>query len=268
MPVPRAPRPGRVPAFTVPGPLKLSAPRTSPSLELDDRSPVPFQPWPEFLAETWRPAFKRGQAVTTVGTNGSGKSVLLRELVWRMPYTVMLGTKPKDPDLYDGYQDRGFVIEDLFDPYEDAEHKKVIFKPRLTTPDRKGRAKQADAFRSMLFEIFEVGGWTIVVDELFYICDQLGLADTMEMFWTQGRSLEVSIVGATQQPVNIPVMAYSEAWHLFLFRQTDRHRINRMAEFAGGQETVLRELIPQLPEHEFVYVQTRTGKLVRSRVML
>lgn len=265
MPIPRPPKPPSVPASLFKGSLKLRAPRTTESLRVDQASPVPFVPWPEFL-ERYR--FPRGQSATVVGNNGSGKSVLLRELTWKRPYTVVLGTKPIDPDLYGGYEEHGFIVTDRFDPSAEAENNRIVFKPRLPSPDRKGRAQQADAFRTVLFEIFEYGGWTIVVDELFYVCDQLGLADTMEMFWTQGRTLNVSVMGATQQPVSVPVMAFSEAWHLFLFRQNDRRRINRMAEFSAGQDQVLRDLIPQLPEHEFVHVETRTGRMVRSRVML
>jgi hypothetical protein len=265
MPVPRAPRPGRIPAFRVPGPLRLAAPRTTSSLDLDRDTGVPFVPWPEFLEQN---RFPRGQSITTVGNNGSGKSVLLRELTWRRDYTVVLGTKPQDPELYGGYEDRGFVITDRFDPAAESEAKKVVFKPRLTSPDRKGINKQAEEFRRVLFDVYEYGGWTVVIDELLVIADQMHLDDTLELLWSQGRTLNVSVVGATQQPVDIPLMAYSEAWHLFLFRQNDRRRINRMAEFSGGREAELRELIPRLPEHEFVYVQTRTGKLVRSRVML
>ena len=59
-----------------------------------------------------------------------------------------------------------------------------------------------------------------------------------------------------------------QATHLFLFRNTDKYRINRMAEFAGSDSAELRKLIPTLPRHEFVYVDTRTGLLLRSMVML
>lgn len=264
---PRPPRPGRLPAFSVPGPLRIQAPRTTESLGLDRATGVPFVPWPQFKAEN-RSIFKRGHASTIVGNNGSGKSVLMRELFAETPFTVLLGTKPRDPELYEAYEKRGFEITESFDASAETDHKKVIFKPRLSTPDRKGVAKQADAFRQMLFEVFEYGGWTVIVDELFYISDTLGLSDTMEMLWTQGRVMNISVIAATQQPVSVPVMAFSEAWNLFLYRQNDRRRINRMAEFSAGQDTVLRDLIPRLPEHEFVYVETRTGKLVRSRVML
>lgn len=261
----RAPRPPRLPAFRVPGPLKLTAARTAQSRQVDRDTRVPFMPWSEFTSAH---RFPRGQAITVVGTNGSGKSVLLRELIARRDYTVVLGTKPQDPELYGQYARLGYAIVDRFDPSAETDHKRVIFRPRLTSPDRKGLAKQAEMFRQMLYGVYEFGGWTVIIDELFYITEQLRLSDTLELLWTQGRSLNVTVAGATQQPVYVPVMAFSEAWHLFLFHQSDQRRIKRMAEFSGGQDQVLRDLIPRLPQHEFVYVETRTGNMVRSRVQL
>lgn len=88
--------------------------------------------------------------MTVVGTTGSGKTVLGRELVEHRSFTVVLGTKNEDPELYKPFEARGFEIVDEFDPSPDADESRVIFRPRLSTPDAKGLDKQRQAFERML----------------------------------------------------------------------------------------------------------------------
>ena len=226
---------------------------------------IPFVRWDRFIESV---TFKQGEMITIVGTIGSGKTVLERELVEFRSFTVLLGTKPEDRELYVPFEQRGYELVDRFDPSPPADESRVIFRPRLTAPDAKARAKQADAFREMLLEVWEYGGWTVVADEIWYLTNQLKLADIFETLWTQGRSSGVTIVAATQLPVSIPLLAFDQATHLFLFRNTDKYRINRMSEFAGADSAVLKVVIPLLPRHEFIYVDTREGTLLRSMVIL
>lgn len=267
---PRPPRPPR----PSPGRARLAPPRPPGSVELDRRrlpaggqvgELAPFVRWDRFLD---RVRFRQGEHITIVGTTGSGKTVLERELVEFRLFTALLGTKPEDRELYKPFQDRGYEITAHFDPSPAADESRIIFRPRLSTPDRKGLRKQAEAFEAMLFEVWDYGGWTIVCDEAVYLTQTLGLGATLELFWTGGRSHNITVVAATQKPVSIPRVAFDGATHLFFFRNTDQDRIRRMAEMAGSDSAVLRALIPVLPRHEFVYVDTRTGTLLRSMVLL
>lgn len=269
---PRAPRPPRLPAPRPPSPPRLSlgrlnlAPiRAQGSTGLDASTPVPFIRWDAFRA---RIRFRQGEHITIVGTTGSGKTVLMRELLEDRDYTAVLGTKNEDPELYGPYEARGYEITTEFNPNPDADQSRIIFRPRLRTPNKAGLKRQGEAFEAMLFEVWEYGGWTVAADELYVLCDKLGLADIFEQFWSAGRTNHITVVGATQLPVSIPLMAFDQAKHLFLFRNTDQYRIKRMSEFAGADSRVLRELIPRLPRHEFVYIDTREGTMLRSMVLL
>ena len=183
-------------------------------------------------------------------------------------FTAVLGTKNEDEELYGPFEARGYELTDSFDPRPERDESKIIFRPRLSTPDRKGLDRQRQAFEGMLFEVWEYGGWTLYADEIWYLTVRLKLAEIFETFWSAGRSNHITVVAATQLPVSIPLMAFDQATHLFLFRNTDRYRINRMAEFAGSDSATLRELIPLLPRHEFAYVDTRTGLILRSKVIV
>ncbi|HWD76340.1 MAG TPA: hypothetical protein VG371_14460 [Solirubrobacteraceae bacterium] len=213
-------------------------------------------------------SFKQGEHITMVGTTGSGKTVLLRELLGDRLFTVLLGTKNEDSELYEPFEELGYEMTGDFDPSPEVGESRVIFRPRMSTPDARGLEKQRQAFESMLFEVWEWGGWAIGADELWYLTVRLKLATIFETFWTAGRSNNITVVGATQLPVDIPLMAFDQATHLFLFRNTDRYRIRRMAEFAGADSDILRYAIPRLPRFEFVYVDTRTGLMLRSMVIL
>ncbi|HET9721114.1 MAG TPA: hypothetical protein VFP55_13620, partial [Solirubrobacteraceae bacterium] len=155
-----------------------------------------------------------------------------------------------------------------FDPSPDADESRIIFRPRLTTPDQKGLEKQRQAFERMLFEVWEYGGWSLFADEIWTLTNRLKLGSIFETMWSAGRSNHITVIALTQLPVSIPLMAFDQATHLFLFRNTDQYRIKRMADFAGGDSGVLRQLIPQLPRHEFVYVDTREGTMLRSKVIV
>lgn len=264
---PTRPRPPRPPAAARPialGRIRLSAPRDSDSLTLD-RS-VPYERWDRFRQ---RARFRQGEHITIIGTTGSGKTVLERELVKTTPYTVVLGTKNSDTELYGGFLQVGYEMVDTFDAQPiDGEPDRVIFRPRLESSGRRGVERQREEFEHVFDEVLEAGGWHIVCDELWTLANRLNLTVNLETFWTAGRSEGITVVGATQEPVYIPLLAYTAATHLFYFRTTDRKRIERMAELSGGHNDLMRRLIPELPKHEFVYTNTRTGLVLRSKVAL
>jgi hypothetical protein len=265
--LPRAPRLPWAPRLP---PLRLAPIRSAGSVELDRQTlrgePLPpFIRWDEFL---FRLRMRPGEHITIVGVTGSGKSVLARMLLRRRDYVAVLGTKNRDPELYGAFMRDGYVLVERFDAEPPPGRSRIIYRPRMSTPDEAGLDAQRTAFRRMLTEVYEVGRWTLYADEVWYLTNRLNLATILETFWTAGRSLEITLVASTQLPVSIPLLAFDQATHLFLFRNTDRRRIDRMAEFAGANREVVRAVIPRLPQHEFLYVNTRTGNLARSKVIL
>lgn len=274
--MPRLPRPPRPPRSPQPPSLprlprlNLAPIRSEGSVELDDTTLKsgggipPYVRWDQFQL---RLRLKQGEHITLVGTTGSGKTVLARELLSRRDYVVVLGTKNNDRELYGPFEELGYELTDDFDPTPDQDESRIIFRPRLRSPDDKGLAAQRQAFEGALFLVWEAGGWTIYADEIWYLTHRLKLATIFETLWTAGRSDDITVVGATQLPVDIPLLAFDQATHLFLFRNTDRYRINRMAEFAGSDIELVRHIIPRLPRHEFLYIDTRTGTMARSKVI-
>jgi hypothetical protein len=202
-----------------------------------------------------------------VGATGSGKTTLADKLIDFRTWVCVLATKNRDESLYPRLQKKGYKLtEDPELNYQETP--KVIFRPKLGAPTKEAREGQQEAFRTLLINVFNEGGWCLYGDEIRYLTQNLGLAPELETLWLQGRSMGVSIIVATQRPVSIPVIAFESATHLFLFRATDSVNIQRSSEFGGADKDLIRYTLPRLPRYEVLYVDTRTGEMLRTKVKL
>lgn len=241
--------------------MRLDRERTRTGLELP-----PFVRWDRFIRD-WH--WRQGEHVTTIGPTGSGKTVLNRELLLHRAYVVVLGVKNRDPELYGPFERQGYELVHRFEPEPpaDAEQTRVLFVPRTSLHGAEARKAKSQAFRRVLNEIQDVGYWCVYLDDVQYMADQLRLAVDLEELWIIGRSEGVSVVASSQEPVNIPVMAYGMATHLFLFANRDLYRARRMAELTGVNREVAEHTILGLPPHEFLYINKDTGEMLRSKVI-
>ena len=271
-PAPRAPRQPSPPRPPQLRPFRLAPIRSGESVQLDQHRTrsghelPPFVRWDQFLAQFH---WKQGEHLTTIGPTGSGKTVLNRYLLRRRDFVVILGVKQRDPELYGPFQREGYELVHKFDPEppEDADAQKVLFVPLSRKHGAEGRAEKAKQFRQALNDVYDVGNWAVYCDDVQYTADQLRLAPELEELWILGRSEGVTVVASSQEPVNIPVMAYGQATHLFLFKNPDIYRAKRMAELTGLNREIVQDTIVQLPDHEFLYSNKSTGQLCRSKVL-
>ena len=182
---------------------------------------------------------------------------------------MVLGVKKRDPELYGPFEREGYELSRTFnaEPPPDEDQVKILFVPQTEKHGKEGRDARARRFRQALNDIYDVGSWTVYADDIQYMADQLRLAPEFEELWILGRSEGVSVVASSQEPVDIPLQAYGMATHLFLFRNNDLRRAQRMAELTGVNREIVQTTILQLPSHEFLYVNTRTSTMLRSKVL-
>lgn len=180
---------------------------------------------------------------------------------------VVFGTKPRDSSLYDPLVKQGYVIQEKFNP-EDTSNPKVIFRPPLGDLSKEGRAAQREAFRKALDSIYRVGGWCVAMDEVRYLSEQLRLTEELNLLWLQGRSLDVSIVAATQRPVSVPLNMFEMATHNFDWRISGRDDRARASDYMGELRDVAFATTAILPKHEFLYVDSVESVALRSKVEL
>ena len=232
-------------------------------------------PWHTFLTR-WK--WKQGEHLTVIGPTGTGKSFLLRAITPIRERShgaiCVIGTKPKDDTLDKWIREAHLTtIKKWPAPYWKYPHAQpadVSWRYRLALrPPIEGAEdlpRMADTIARMLKSAYCDGNWCIFADELWMICDELGLHREMKLLWTQGRSLGVTVAGGTQRPRDIPLAAYSSATHLFFFRTNDEDDLNRIQGIGGMDSRGLRQLVAGLGKHDMLYVNARTKELARTRV--
>lgn len=221
---------------------------------------VPFHDLPAHMQ--WR----QGEHATLIAPTGQGKTTMMRELLPRTPairdFVMVLAAKQKDKTMaaFNDYR----VMEV---PQEWAE--RVIVRPPFPNDVDKMLDAHRRVFRRALTVAFASGGWTVYADEVAYLSDDLGLRKDLKRIWMQGRSNGVTLIAATQRPRNIPLEAYDQPTHLFLWRDTDRENVRRLADIAGNVDrAAIMARVARLPRYQFLYVNTREEIVVESKVVL
>lgn len=178
-------------------------------------------------------------------------------------YVVVFVTKIYDDTLtgdFPGYE----RIEKW--PPPKAWHNRVLLWPKPEATIRDTYRKQRAVFKDAMDQIFRERNWCVVFDEQHYTCRQLGLDVENAMLLQQGRSSGLSVVNGTQRPAWVPVVTYSSATHSMIWRTTYRDDLRRLSELGGVDMRDLQRNLLTLDKHDFIYVNSRSGDVMRSRV--
>lgn len=206
-----------------------------------------------------RMVWNQGEHVTLVGPTGCGKTTVALAMLERRKYVCVIATKPRDP-LIKSLPKQGYKVLDRWPPPDYL--KRVVLWPKISSLGDK--VSQRREIQRAMARMYRSGGWCVVADELRYLTQTLGLKSEAEMYWLQGRSLNLSFVTATQRPAWVPLEAYDQATHLFLWRETDKRNLARLGDIGGVDTEVIRYIIPQLPKHDFLYINTRDATMCIS----
>jgi hypothetical protein len=223
------------------------------------RASAPRVPWDVFVS---RLDWKQSEHVGLIGPTGQGKTNLLMHLLPLRTYTTVFATKPRDVSM-DRLIARGYLkIERWAHIPPERAHKRVLW-PNATSIDSDELQKKV--FHHAYSEIYREGGWCTVIDEGFYMAEILGLKRDMKVFWTQGRSLGISHVVATQRPRWVPLEMYDQSDHLFFWLNNDDDSLRRISGLGVASADVVRTLVQGLEKFQCLYINTRTGEMMRTR---
>lgn len=200
----------------------LDSPDTPSRYHVDDTAQLPT---------TWQV----GQHIAAVGDTGTGKTYLVSKLVDLRQYVIIFRTKPDDIK-FPGFR-KATTIAAMDDLYET----RILLQPKHGQQMRQGY--------ELLTRVWDQGGWTVVIDEEWYVEARLHLTEYVETLLTQGRSKQISVVVGMQRPSRISRFAISQCTHLFTFRVEGRDL------FTIKEATTPRivEPIASLTGHDFVY---------------
>lgn len=229
-------------------------------MEPDTIPAPPSIPWPEFVELfQWR----QGEHVAMIGPTGSGKTNLAFWLLPLHKYITIVATKPRDSSLSAFGKRAGFKIIREWSRMSVTKYPRRILWPNAKTVD--AAKLQQSVFDKAFRHIYVEGGWTLYIDELYFVCAVLGFTPMIKVYLLQARAMDISLVCATQRPAWVPLEVYDQSTHLFFWRDNDERNLKRLSGISWISARLIQHTIAHLPKYHVLYINTRTGDMMVTR---
>ena len=221
---------------------------------------VPRVPWDVFLRQElhWR----AGEHFALIGPTGQGKTTMLLNLLPLHPYIVVFATKPRDETM-DALIGTGYLRLERWMSLDPRDYPRRVLWPDATRLN--SVQHQTEVFHNAFGAIYREGGWTVAIDETWYMANTLKLGGDVKLYLLQARALGISLICATQRPAMIPVEVYDQSSHLMFWRDNDETNLKRISGISWRSAAMVRDVVANLEPHQVLYVNTRTGRMLRTR---
>ncbi len=222
---------------------------------------APRIPWDVFLKDIF--VWQQGEHVGLIGPTGQGKTTLLMHLLPLQKYTVVCATKPKDETMSTLIRQGGYYPLQRWVSLDPQKFPKRVLWPDASKLD--SAPHQREVFLDAMGKIYREGGWCFVIDELWFFTNILTMPTEIKIYLTQARALKISMTVATQRPAFVPLEVYDQSTHLFFWRDNDERNLSRLSGISYRSAALVKNLISNLEQYQVLYINTRTGKMYRTR---
>ncbi len=222
---------------------------------------APRRPWDYFTRNVldWR----YGEHFALIGPTGQGKTTMLRHLLPFHKYVTVFATKPRD-DSMDKIIQSGYHPTRQWKSLDPKEYPRRVLWPDASDMEKMVK-EQKEEFHRAFGKIYKEGGWTVAIDEAWWFSNILGLGEDLKIYLLQGRSMGISLLAATQRPAKVPLEFYDQSTHLMFWRDNDRQNLDRISGIGWLSSGFIRQTVASLEPYQVLYINTRTGQMVRTR---
>jgi hypothetical protein len=214
--------------------------------------------------------YRTGDHVTILGPTQSGKTQLAYQLLAakaspKVP-SLVLCMKPRDATVSRWTNDIGLRLTRSWPPPPSPFVRSGVngwtVWPKHTFDADKDDAMLERVFKTTLNDSYKRGNRKVFCDEVQGLVDELNLRRNLSMIWMRGASMGCGLWAASQRPANIPLHAYSQAEHLFLFNEPDKRGRERYGDIGGAIDPkVIDQTVRTLPEYHCLYIRRRGARV-------
>jgi hypothetical protein len=197
--------------------------------------------------------WKQGEHIAIIGPTGCGKTTLMHSLFFKREWNLLLAYKPDD-DIYHEFLEEGWQRARKWPPPRSNKDigQNVLLWPRVKTVA--DLDKKAPVFEKCLQSVFTDGGWTVGLDDLYYIAKVMRHQKLIETLNYNVRSVKVSLIAGIQRPAWIPRSCWDQSSHAFLAKMSDTKDVNEIHGLSNISTRDLTVWLKNLRPHEWLYL--------------
>lgn len=220
----------------------------------------------EFRRNRWR--YENGQHATFIGRTRCGKSRLGLDLLdvtatEKLPVWMLI-KKARDKLIRGRIAEHGYLTTEHWPPtaWAKMKHGKtsgVALWPPTKFDNKIDRPVKSAEFRRAILDAYKRGNKILFIDDTYGVSKILGLENDLIELWTEGGGMGAGMWALFQRAAGVPLWAYSQAEHVFLFKEPDKRGRDRFADIGGVDPDMVKDINVNLRHFQSLYIGRAGG---------